>query len=167
VEKPALEEAERLLADCDAAWNAGIFAFGSGTFLQELAAHRPLLASTLRQAVELGGERDGLFRPDSDSFAAIPAEAVDKAVMENSRQAVMVATDMGWSDVGTWNAVHRARDKDERGNAVSGDVRLTDCRNVIVDSEGPAVRCIGLQNMIVVADRDQILIVPLDYQGDA
>lgn len=167
VEKPEPEEAERLMATCDAAWNAGIFAFRAGTFIAELAIHRPLIAAALGKAVTAGTSERDQFRPDADAFAEIQAEAVDKAVMENSRHAVMVAADMGWSDVGTWNAVHAARPKDAAGNTVIGDVSLSECRNLIVDSEGPAIRCIGLENMIVVADGDQILIMPLDYRDGA
>jgi mannose-1-phosphate guanylyltransferase/mannose-1-phosphate guanylyltransferase/mannose-6-phosphate isomerase len=158
VEKPDLARAEQFLAEGGYAWNGGIFAFRAGTFLAELEAHRPLLFDAVKRAVA-GGKTDGQrFHPDAAAFAEIESESIDYAVMENTTKAAMVPADMGWSDIGNWQALHLARERDENGNAVSGDAELVDCRNVLVDSDGPHVSVIGLEDVIVVVDNGNILV---------
>ena len=70
----------------------------------------------------------------------------------------MVPADMGWSDIGNWEALHAARDRDENGNHVSGPAELVDCRNVLVDSDGPRVSVIGLEGVVIVVDNGEILV---------
>jgi mannose-1-phosphate guanylyltransferase/mannose-1-phosphate guanylyltransferase/mannose-6-phosphate isomerase len=158
VEKPELERAEAFLADGSYAWNGGIFAFTAGDFLRELEAHRPAILAAVRVAVEKGHEDGRRFHPDADAFAAVDSESIDYAVMENTRRAAMVPADMAWSDIGNWPALHLAREQDENGNATRGPVELVDCRNVLVDSDGPRVSVIGLEGVYVVVDGDDIMI---------
>jgi mannose-1-phosphate guanylyltransferase len=158
IEKPDLARAEQFLADGGYAWNGGIFAFRVGTFLDELQEHRPKLADAVRRSVA-GGKADGhRFHPDPTAFAEIESESVDYAVMENTAKAAMVPADMGWSDIGNWQALHMARDRDDDGNSVSGEAELVDCRNVLVESDGPRVSVIGLEDVIVVVDGNDILV---------
>lgn len=162
VEKPDLETARGFLADGGYHWNGGIFAFTAGQFLAELEAHRPAIAAAAREAVTKGHEDGRRFHPDADAFAAIESESVDYAVMENTRRAAMVRADMAWSDIGNWQALHAALDRDEAGNAIKGAdssrVELVDCRNVMVSSDGPRVSVIGLEDVIVVVDGDDVLV---------
>lgn len=158
IEKPDLARAEQFLAEGGYAWNGGIFAFRVGTFLAELQQHRPKLAASVRGAVEQGAEEGRRFHPEAAAFAEIESESVDYAVMENTAKAAMVPADMGWSDIGNWQALHLARERDEAGNAVSGDAELVDCRNVLVDSDGPHVSVIGLEDVIVVVDNGNVLV---------
>ncbi|HEY6868644.1 MAG TPA: mannose-1-phosphate guanylyltransferase, partial [Novosphingobium sp.] len=90
--------------------------------------------------------------------AAISSESVDYAVMENTDRAAMVPADMGWSDIGNWEALHAARERDDLGNHVTGPAELVQCRNVLVDSDGPRVSVIGLENVMVVVDKGEILV---------
>jgi mannose-1-phosphate guanylyltransferase len=158
VEKPDLARAEQFLAEGGYAWNGGIFAFKVGTFLAELETHRPKLADAVRRSVQNGTVDGHRFHPEPAAFAEIEGESVDYAVMENTAQAAMVPAAMGWSDIGNWQALHTARERDEAGNAVSGNAELVDCRNVLVDSDGPRVSVIGLEDVIVVVDGNDILI---------
>ena len=162
VEKPDLARAEQFLSSGDYAWNGGIFAFRAGFFLAELEKHRPAIAAAARAAAGAGREeRAGdhrRFHPGAAEFAAIESESVDYAVMENTRRAAMVPADMGWSDIGNWEALHAARERDAEGNHVSGPAELVDCRNVLVDSDGPRVSVIGLENVMIVVDGDEILV---------
>ena len=158
VEKPDLERAKAFLADGGYAWNGGIFAFKVGTFLTELAAHRPDIARQAREAVAKGRAVGTRFHPDAESFAAIQSESVDYAVMENTARAAMVPADMGWSDIGNWDALLEARDRDAQGNSVRGKAELVDCRNVLVESDGPRVSAIGLDDVIIVVDGDEVLV---------
>ena len=158
VEKPDLARAEAFLARGGYSWNGGIFAFRAGDFLRELATHRPELAAAARESVERG-RRDGQrFYPDAQAFGRIAGESVDYAVMENTQAAAMVPASMAWSDIGNWHALHVARSRDGDGNSPTGRVELVDCRNVMVDSDGPRVSVIGLSDVIVVVDGDEILV---------
>jgi len=158
VEKPDRERAELFLADGSYAWNGGIFAFQAGTFLDELKLHRPALAELARLAVAEGHEDGRRFHPDPARFAAIESESVDYAVMENTAKAAMVPASMAWSDIGNWQALHDAMPVDEAGNAVRGPAELLDCRNVLVQSDGPRVSVVGVSDLIVVVDGNEVLI---------
>jgi len=158
VEKPDLARAEGFLADGGYSWNGGIFAFRAGDFMAELDAHRPELAAAVRDAVAKG-HWDGIrFHPDAAAFATIAGESVDYAVMENTRRAAMVPAAMAWSDIGNWQALHAARERDGANNATIGRVELVDCHNVMVESDGPRVSVIGLSDVIVVVDGDEVLV---------
>ena len=158
VEKPDRARAEQFLASGEYAWNGGIFAFRAGAFLAELEAHRPAIAAAARRAVELGRAEGSRFHPDPAAFAEIESESVDYAVMENTARAAMVPADMGWSDIGNWEALHAARPRDADGNHASGPAELVDCRNVLVDSDGPRVSVIGLEDVLIVVDKGEILV---------
>lgn len=158
VEKPDLATAERFLAEGGYSWNGGLFAFRADQFMAELERHRPALAQAVRDAVA-GGRQDGAhFHPDRAAFAAIEGESVDYAVMELTDRAAMVPADMGWSDIGNWVALHQARDADDDGNVAHGPAELVDCRNVMVDTDGPRVSVIGLEDVVVVVDGNDILV---------
>lgn len=159
VEKPDLDRAKAFLAEGIYAWNGGIFAFRVSDFLTELEAHRPQIAAVVREAVAKGRDEGARFHPDAQVFASVESDSVDYAVMENTKRAAMVPADMDWSDIGNWQALHEALDRDENGNAVRGrSVELIDCRNVLVDTDGPRVSVIGLENVIVVVDGDDVMI---------
>ncbi len=158
VEKPDSARAEAFVVSGDYAWNGGIFAFRAGDFLRELAEHRPALAEAVAAAVAAGSSDGARFRPDAAEFAKIESESVDYAVMENTARAAMVPADMAWSDIGSWEALHAARARDGDGNAVSGPAELVDCRNVLVETDGPRVSVIGLENVIVVVDDGEVLV---------
>ncbi|WP_240504566.1 mannose-1-phosphate guanylyltransferase [Tsuneonella mangrovi] len=162
VEKPDRATAEGFLAEGGYSWNGGIFAFRAGAFLDELAKHRPAMADAVRQAVTDALKEGQLVRPAAGPFAAIEAESVDYAVMENADHAAVVPADMGWSDIGNWQALRDARNGDEDGNRVSGPTELVDCHNVLVDSDGPRVSVIGLDDVIVVVDGDEVLVTSAD-----
>lgn len=158
VEKPDRATAESFLADGGYAWNGGIFAFRAGAFMDELAEHRPDMAAAVRKAVA-GGHYDGqTFHPAAEPFAEIEGESVDYAVMENTSRAAAVPASMGWSDIGNWEALRDARPADADGNRVSGPAELVDCRNVLVDTDGPRVSVIGLEDVIVVVDGGEVLV---------
>jgi mannose-1-phosphate guanylyltransferase len=158
VEKPDLDRAKAFLADGGYAWNGGIFAFRAGTFLAELEMHRPEIAFQARAAVTAGNEDGRCFHPEAAAFAVIKGESVDYAVMENTAKAAMVPAAMGWSDIGNWDALHDARTHDGAGNSVRGTAELVDCRNVLVESDGPRVSAIGLEDVVIVVDGDEVLV---------
>ena len=158
VEKPDLARAEAFLADGGYCWNGGIFAFRAGTFLEELARHRPAMAEAVREAAASARVDGARLYPAAEPFARIAGEAIDYAVMEQTDRAAMVPAAMGWSDIGTWLSVNDARRRGDDGNVTRGPADLLDCTNVMVDSDGPRVSVVGLSDVIVVVDGDDILV---------
>jgi len=162
VEKPDLETAQRFLDDGNYSWNGGIFVFKAGTFLEELARHRPGIAQAVKQAVAAGHEDGAAFHPEAGTFASIdPEESVDYAVMENTTRAAVVPVSMGWSDIGNWHALRDAREGDENGNRVRGNVELVDCRHVLAETDGPRISIIGLEDIAVVVDGNEVLVTSM------
>ncbi|MXO86960.1 NTP transferase domain-containing protein [Altererythrobacter aurantiacus] len=158
VEKPDAERAETFLAEGGYIWNGGIFAFAAGRYLEELQRTRPEMASAALRAVEEGRSEGRVFYPAGEPFAQITGESVDYAVMEHTDRAATVSADMGWSDIGNWDALAEARDSDGDGNHARGQADLVDCRNVMVESDGPRVSIVGACDLIVVVDKGEVLV---------
>lgn len=162
VEKPDLATAKTFLADGGFSWNGGIFVFQAGVFLAELTAHRPDMMAGLRAAVANGVEDGATFHPDAASFSAIEGDSIDYAVMEPTDRAAMVPVSMGWSDIGNWQALRDARERDAAGNTVIGNAETVDCTNVLIESDGPRVSAIGLDNIMIVVDGGEVLVTTAD-----
>ena len=161
VEKPDLATAQAFLADGGYSWNGGIFAFRAGAFMDELARHRPELAKAVWRAVASGTKEGARFHPAPIPFAEVVGESVDYAVMENTARAAMVPVAMGWSDIGNWQALRDAREGDDSGNRVRGPAELIDCSNVLVESDGPHVSVIGMTDIAVIVDGDDVLVTSM------
>jgi mannose-1-phosphate guanylyltransferase/mannose-6-phosphate isomerase len=158
VEKPDTPTAEQYLKEGGYFWNSGIFLFRASAFLAELEQWQPEMAAHCRQAVD-GGRIDLEFiRLDAPPFEAINADSIDYAVMEKTENAQMVAVDMGWSDVGSWDALWEISERDASGNAAIGDVVLHEVSNSYVRSDHKLVAAVGIKDMIVVATDDAVLV---------
>lgn len=162
VEKPEIERARQFVASGDYAWNGGIFAFEVGAFLDELAQHRPDILALTKEAVAEGSLDGRSFHPAADPFGRIDGQSVDYAVMEKTAKAALVPADMGWSDIGSWDAVQTARSSDDAGNSVRGIADLVDCQRVFVDSDGPRVSVIGLSDVAIIVDGNDILVTTME-----
>lgn len=159
VEKPPLEKARQMLDAGGHYWNAGIFLASVGTWRSELERHAPAILAAARRAMD-GAARDGsVIRVDENEFAQSPAKSIDYAVMEHSDRVSVVPVSMGWSDIGSWQSLVDASDKDEHGNALPADVLALDCRNTLVRSDGPKVAAIGVEGLVIVATPEAVLVM--------
>lgn len=159
VEKPPREVAETFLADGGYDWNAGIFLFRAGAMIEALTEHAPDVLAAVGDALRRA-ERDGSrLRPNGEAFAAIRSSSIDRAVMEKADRVAVAPVDMGWSDVGSWDAVHALGPHDANGNMLAGDVVAPDSRNCLVRSDGPVVVALGVEDLIVVATERAVLVV--------
>ena len=164
VEKPPRDRAEAMLAAGDHVWNGGIFLFRADQFLGALSAYAPEMLAACQQAMA-GARREGTrVYPDADAFAASPSESVDYAVMEKADRVAVVPVQMGWSDVGSWDALHAISDLDEAGNAASGvhqgTVIALETKGCLVRTDGIRVAMVGVEDLIVVASGNDVLILP-------
>ncbi|MDO9486789.1 MAG: mannose-1-phosphate guanylyltransferase/mannose-6-phosphate isomerase [Sphingomonadaceae bacterium] len=158
VEKPDRATAEAYLASGDYAWNGGIFLMRADRYLAALAANAPAIAAAIDTAMA-GATVDGhVVRPDPAAFAACPSDSIDYAVMERDDRVAVAPVDMGWSDIGSWDALWEIAERDADGNAVRGDAVLVDTTNSLIRSDGPLVSVIGLDGVSVVASRDSVMI---------
>lgn len=158
VEKPDLETAKQYVAGGEHFWNSGMFLFSARAFLRELAALSPKIYENVAKSAE-GLEKDlNFIRPDAAHFAASPSDSIDYAVMEKTDAAMMVPLDAGWSDVGSWAALHEVCDSDSDGNATAGDVITHGCRDTLVQAESRLVMAIGLEDIVVVETKDSTLV---------
>ncbi len=158
VEKPDLERAKAYLKSGNYSWNGGIFAFRAGAFLSELAVHRPAMADAVSRSVAQGRAEGQRFHPEPDAFSKIKGESVDYAVMENTDRAAMVTAAMGWSDIGNWAALHDALDRNGEGNVTAESADLVECENVLTISDGPRISAIGLKNVCIIVNGDEVLV---------
>jgi len=166
-EKPDAATAATYVAGGRHFWNSGIFMLRASVWLKAIGHFAPGILAACRQAVD-GAQCDGDFvRLDAAAFAASPADSIDYAVMEKLAAATdlgiqsrVVPLDVGWSDVGAWDALWQAIDRDVDDNAVKGDVWLEDSRGNLVLAEHGLVACIGCEDMVVVETADAVLIAP-------
>jgi mannose-1-phosphate guanylyltransferase/mannose-1-phosphate guanylyltransferase/mannose-6-phosphate isomerase len=160
VEKPDRATAEAYLATGQYSWNGGIFLFGAGTYLDALEKHAPEMLACVRKSMEQAPREDGRIFPERHAFASSPAQAVDYAVMEKADKVAVVPVEMGWSDVGSWDALHAITPCDDDGNAHHGEVFAIDTKRCMIRSEGPVVAAVGVKDLIVIATPDAVLIMP-------
>jgi mannose-1-phosphate guanylyltransferase len=160
VEKPDRTTAERYLDDGGYDWNAGIFLFRADSYLKALADHAPDILAAAQAAVD-GAKRDGSrLHPDSASFSRSPSVSIDYAVMEKAARFAVVPIATEWSDVGSWDALHEISVQDELGNAVAGNVLALDARGCLLRSAGPKLVAVGVEDLVVIATEDAVLVVP-------
>lgn len=154
VEKPDRARAEAMIASGDHVWNGGIFLFRADAYLAALAVHAPAMLAAA-QAAMAAARRDGaLIHPDADAFAACPSDSIDYAVMEKAERVAVVPVSMGWSDIGSWDALHEFG-VDSKGGGVEIDVR--DC---LIRSDAIRIHAVGISDLIVVASGNDIIILP-------
>ncbi|MDH5219718.1 MAG: mannose-1-phosphate guanylyltransferase/mannose-6-phosphate isomerase [Betaproteobacteria bacterium] len=166
VEKPPLERAQAFLAQGGFYWNSGMFVFQAKRYLEELGRARPEILAAARTAIERAAQDLDFLRLDAKAFAASPADSVDYAVMERTEAGAMVRADMHWSDVGSWDALWEAGDKDSAGNVSRGDVALGDARGCYVLAADRHISLLGARDLVVVETDDAVLVAARDRAQD-
>jgi len=165
-EKPARSVAEHYLAAGNYYWNSGMFAFSVATFRQQMDVHAPEILACMDRAVA-GGASDGrFFRFNLADMEQCRDDSIDYALMEKTDRAVVVTAEMGWSDIGSWQALYDVLDKDEQGNVSQGDVLLEDTKNSLIRAEDVMVAAVGLEDTLVVETADAVLVAPLSRSQD-
>ncbi|MCG8544223.1 MAG: mannose-1-phosphate guanylyltransferase/mannose-6-phosphate isomerase [Alphaproteobacteria bacterium] len=166
VEKPDKKTAEGFLAEGGYFWNSGMFLFKASAYLEELQRLEPEMLSQCRDAVERGQQDLDFFRLDAAAFESCPAKSIDYAVMEHTARAAVVPTGPGWSDVGSWSALWSVGVPDPDGNVSTGDVIAQDTHNSYLRAEGPLLCTVGVDDLVVVATDDAVLVADRnDAQG--
>ena len=166
-EKPDAETAKRYVDSGDYYWNSGMFVFKASSYLDALKKHAPQILASCATAYESATEDLDFIRVDTEAFAECESISVDYAVMEKADNAMVVPFTAGWSDIGSWDAVHGICEKDENGNASTGDAMLVDSENCYINASTRLVAALGLQNISIIETSDCILVAHNDHAQDA
>lgn len=159
-EKPDAQTAQAWIGQGGWLWNAGIFLFRAAAYLDALAAHAPDILAAARAATAGAGAGTVRLRPDAQAFAAAPSRAIDRAVMEHSPRVAVVPVEMGWSDIGSWDALHALGPHDADGNNVTGDGVAVGSRGCLIRTDGLAVVALGVEDLVIVATERAVLVMP-------
>lgn len=160
VEKPDAETATAMLASGAYLWNAGIFLFRADTLVDAFATYQPTMLEKVRAAVEGRTEDLGFERLDMQAWSDVESISIDYAIMEKSDHVMVVPYNRSWSDLGDWDALWRESTPDDDGVVTVGDATALDCTSTYLrsDSDDLAVVGIGLDNLMVVATQDAVLV---------
>jgi mannose-1-phosphate guanylyltransferase/mannose-1-phosphate guanylyltransferase/mannose-6-phosphate isomerase len=166
IEKPDRARAEAMLAAGDYYWNSGMFLFPVDLVIEELRRFEPELLGCCERA--LAGAKGDLdfLRLERSAFAAARSVSIDYAVMERTQAAAVVPAAMGWSDVGTFDALWQIGARDAAGNVSFGSVSAEDVRNSYLRADHGLIAALGLEEMIVVATADTVLVAPRERAQD-
>ena len=165
IEKPDAGRAADLVAG-GALWNAGMFVFCAETMLEEMQLHAPEVMAATRRAIEGATHDLDFIRLQPEAFAAGPNISLDYAVAERTHRIAVVPADMGWSDVGSWNALWDLGDKDADGNVAVGDVLLEGSSHCYARSDGIMTAVVGLKDVVVVVTEDAVLAMHRERAQD-
>jgi mannose-1-phosphate guanylyltransferase/mannose-6-phosphate isomerase len=166
VEKPDLATATKYVESKEYFWNSGMFMFKATQVLDELRALAPAIYDACAQAFTAAKRDLDFTRIPAKEFEACPSDSFDYAVMEKTRHGVVVPLDAGWSDVGSWSALHEAIPGDEQGNVCVGDVLIEDTHDCYLQSSSRLVAAVGLKGHVVVETKDAVLVAPKDRVQD-
>jgi mannose-1-phosphate guanylyltransferase/mannose-6-phosphate isomerase len=166
IEKPPLDVALQFLESGDYYWNSGMFVFKAARYLAELAAFAPDILEASRRAFSSAKTDLDFVRIDAGEFQKCRSESIDYAVMEKTRDALVLPLDAGWSDVGSWSSLFDALPADEQGNVLQGDVLVHDTHDCYVHSTSRLVTAVGMDDHIIVETKDAVLVAPKERVQD-
>jgi mannose-1-phosphate guanylyltransferase/mannose-6-phosphate isomerase len=161
-EKPDSATAERFLREGGYYWNSGIFVWRASVILAEIKQYLPEVWRVTEAILRDARAADDFQQAVETHFGMMPSISIDYGVLERSPNVAMIPCDIGWNDVGSWQAVHEISEKDRDGNAMQGNVIALDCKNSLLRSEKHLIAAIGMEDTCVVETPDAILISKLD-----
>ncbi len=170
VEKPDLANAKEYVASGNFLWNSGMFCFTAGTMIREMGRVCPDILNALQLCMQKSTpvEGPGLFQLelDADTFVTAPDISIDYAVMEKTTLAAVVPCEIGWSDIGSWNALGDLTEADTNGNRIAGEAVLHDSHNCYIRSDQRVVGAVGINDLLIIDTPDAILVAHRDRAQD-
>ena len=158
VEKPNKSKAKQYFESKNYYWNCGIFMFLASTILEEIKCFQPKIFESAKLALQDATFDQDFVRIDKAAFIKCEKKSIDYAVIEHTAKAIVVKLNSPWSDLGRWSSLWDLYDKDTAGNAVKGDVVLTNSQNCLIQSKHRLVAAIGVKDLIIVETKDAILV---------
>lgn len=161
-EKPDNATARQFLQEGNYYWNSGMFVWRASVILSEIEKHLPEVGAVVREIAAQSRAGTEFQAAVAQHFAAMPAISIDYGVLEKSDKVALIPCDIGWNDVGSWQAVHEISDQDKDGNALQGNVVAIDCKNNLIRAEKRLVAAVGVEGLCVVETADAVLISKSD-----
>ncbi len=162
LEKPDINTAIDLLQSGHCYWNSGMFVATTATTLEAFETQAPAVLNKVKAACNIGTRQ---LAVDSHTYAALENVSFDILIMQNAMNRAVIPTDPAWSDIGSWDNLKDIQDKDNDGNITKGNVNLSNCRNVMVQSDEKPVTCLGVSDIIVVNTPCGILVTGKDQSA--
>ena len=162
-EKPSQEDAQKYLDSGNYLWNSGMFMFKASIYLQELEKFEPEILASCKKSCQTEYKDKDFIRLNKDEFYQCPEQSIDYAVMEHTKDGVVVPLDANWSDIGSWDALWDAKNKDSNGNVSKGDVILNGVKNTYTYSSNRLVSAIGVSDLVIVDTQDALLIADKNH----
>jgi len=157
-EKPSLEIAKKYLDLGNYFWNSGIFMFKASVYLDELEKYEPDILSACKKSYKNTYKDLDFVRLDNDKFSKCPEKSIDYAVMERTKDAVVVPLESNWFDIGSWGKLWEVKQKDSNNNVIEGDVILNEVKNSYIHSSNRLVSAIGVSNLVIIDTQDALLV---------
>ena len=158
LEKPSLDVAKTLIRDTKYVWNSGIFLVKAKVVIQEIKKFFPEIYISCLESINKSNLDLDFIRLQKESFEKCPNESFDIAIMEKTKLGYVLPLNVGWNDIGNWNSIWEISEKDNLGNAISGNIFLEDSKKSYLISENRLIVALGIENLIVVDTQDAILI---------
>lgn len=158
VEKPDMPTAQQYLDSGEYLWNSGMFMFKASRFLSELEKFSPDILRVCRDAFDNKTKDLDFTRISADIFSQCPDDSIDYAVMEHTKDAVVIPLDAGWSDVGSFSSLWEVCKKDNNGNVNIGDVINENSTNSYINAGHKLVTTVGVDNLVIVETKDALLV---------
>jgi mannose-1-phosphate guanylyltransferase/mannose-6-phosphate isomerase len=160
VEKPDLATAQKYIESGNFFWNSGMFAFKASAILSEFKSHQPALLKKMKSIFKVD---EAIARKDYDQLADI---SIDYAIMEKTDKGVVLPSDFGWSDIGSWKSLYDFLEKDADKNVIDGDVIAQDTRDCLILGHNRLIAVNRLRNLAVVETADSVLVSDLEHSRD-
>ena len=163
-EKPDAVTAEKYTTAENYFWNSGMFVIPAGLLLKEMKTMEPEMLELVRNAYAKAERTDKSIKLNKENFEMISGNSIDYAVMEHTKNAVVIPLDAGWSDVGSWDMVWELSQKDKNDNVTNNKAFCEDASgNMIHTEDGRAVALLGIKDCIIIESKDGLLIADKQY----
>jgi mannose-1-phosphate guanylyltransferase/mannose-6-phosphate isomerase len=161
-EKPDLEVAKDYIASGCYSWNSGMFIIRASVWIKALGLFRSDILNSTRLAFELSSIDHQFIRPDADMFRKVPNDSIDYSVIEkcpgSEFSIKVIPLDAGWNDLGAWDAVWEAGDKDHNGNIIKGDVIIESSKNNLIYASHRLVSAVGVNDLVIIETADAVMV---------
>lgn len=158
IEKPNKKNAKKYLDSGNYLWNSGMFMFKASTYLSELEKFEPEILRNCEKSYGIENLDLDFIRIDNNTFKKCPNKSIDYAVMEHTKDSIVIPLDSDWHDVGSWSALWDIKTKDKDNNVSEGNVLLEEVKNTFTLSSNRLVSVIGVSNLVIVDTEDALLV---------
>jgi len=160
VEKPDRATAQKYIDTGNFFWNSGMFAFKASVILAEFKRHQPELLKNMKSFFKAD---QPIARKDYDRLSDI---SIDYAIMEKTEKGVVLPSDFGWSDIGSWKSLYEYLPKDKNKNVIGGDVRVEKTQNCLIFAQERFIAANHLQNIVVVETPDSVFVSDMEHSRE-